>query len=314
MRIEQLQQIIQTDNKKSISEAAKSLSISQPQLSNSLKNLEAKLGYKIFRRNKAGLMPTCQGNEVLKLARELITNVEAMKMIASDEADLVGNLSLSLGSAFFNAFASKLLIRFYQKYPNVKLVITEASAHDVIEKVATRTCLLGVTGWRNDQNNAMQQIMDGRNIAYEEVIKDEFAVIVGNQHPLTTKKIVRLSDLEEVTIIDYLGITEKFLRISGFRPKENQSIKVYDREVLKYMISVNRGIAIAPRFFSLNDLYFERGLLNFREIEDLTGKIKVTMFIIYSKSEPLSFLDKQLIEMIKESVISDHRSNVTGEM
>jgi len=300
MRIEQLQHIIEIDNKKSISEAAKTFFMSQPQLSHSVKNLEAELGYKIFRRNKAGLIPTSQGKEVLALAREIINNVEEMKTIGSREADLAGNLSLTLGPAVFNAFASQLIEHFYQMYPNVNLMITEDPAQEVIEKVATRTCLLGVTGWPDEQDDTMRMLLDGRNIAYEEVIKDYFSLLVGNQHPLATKDVVTLSDLEDMTLVDYYGITENFIRMFGIRPK-NPAIVVYNREVLKSIIAANEGIAVFPRFFFFDDLYFERGLLNVRAIENATDQMKVTMYLIYSRVESLSPLAKQLIKMIIET-------------
>ncbi|MBC2727191.1 LysR family transcriptional regulator [Desulfosporosinus sp.] len=308
MRIEQLQHIIEIDNKKSISEAAKTFFMSQPQLSHSVKNLEAQLGYKIFRRNKAGLIPTAQGKEVLGLAREIINNVEEMKTIGSREADLTGNLSLSLGPAVFNAFGSQIIEGFYQMYPNVNLMITEDIALEVIEKVANRTCLVGVTGWPDEQDDTRKMLLDASNIAYQEVIKDYFGLIVGNQHPLAKKEVVTLADLEEMTFVDYYGFTEGFLRMFGIKPK-NQSIFVYNREVLKSIIAANEGIAIFPRFFLLNDIYLEQGLLNIRGIENITDRMKVTMYLIYSRVEPLSPLAKQLIKMIIETIRETmHRS------
>ncbi len=309
MRIEQLEHIIEIDNKKSISKAARTFFMSQPQLSHSIKNLEEELGYKIFRRNKAGLIPTCQGKEVLVMAREIINNVEEMKTIGSGEADLTGNLSLTLGPAVFNAFASQLIERFYQLYPNVNLRITEDSALEVIEKVATRTCLLGITGWPDEQDDTMRMLLKGRNIAYQEVIKDYFGLIVGNQHPLATKEIVTLADLEGMTFVDYHGLTENFLRMFNITPK-NEPIIVYNREVLKSIIAANEGFAIFPRFFFYNDQYFERGLLNVRAIENVTDQMKVTMYLIYSGAESLSPLAKQLIKMIIETSRENlHRSS-----
>lgn len=300
MRIEQLKHIIEIGNKQSISEAAKTFFMSQPQLSHSIKNLEAELGYKIFRRNKAGLVPTCQGREILALAREIINNVEEMKTIGSKEADLAGNLSLTLGPAVFNAFASQLIEGFYKMYPNVNLMITEDTVQEVIEKVANKTCLLGVTGWPDVQDDTMKMLLDARNIAYQEVIKDYFGLIVGNQHPLAKKEVVTLADLEEMTFVDYYGITEGFLRTFGIKPK-HQSIVVYNREILKSVIAANEGIAIFPRFFLFNDIYYDRGLLNMRGIENVTDQMKVTMYLIYSRAEPLSPLTKQLIKMIIET-------------
>lgn len=302
MRLEQLHHIIEINNKRSISEAARTFFMGQPQLSHSLKDLEAELGYRIFRRNKAGLIPTCQGKEVIELAREIINSVEEMRTIASGQANLIGNLSLALGTAVFNAFAAPLLERFNQIYPNANLMVTEGSASEVIEKVATRTCMMGVTGWPDNQDETMRKILDSQNIAYEEVAKDLFRLIVGSQHPLAQKENITLADLEGMTFIDYCGMTQKFLRMLNIQLPENQSILVYDRQVMKAIIALNQGIAIFPRFFSINDDYFKQGVLNMRAFEDEKDNMKVTMYLIYSREEPLPLLAQRLMDMVKKTI------------
>lgn len=299
MRIEQLQHVIEIDNKKSISEAAKTFFMSQPQLSHSLKSLETELGYKIFRRNKEGLIPTAQGKEVLKLAREIINNVEEMKTIGSREADLAGNLSLTLEPAVFNAFASQLIQRFYKMYPNANLMITEDMPLDVIENVANGTCVLGVTGWPDEQDETRKQLLDAQNIAYHEVMKDYFGLLVGDGHPLARKEVITLADLEDMTFVDYHGFTESYLRMFGIKPKK-PSLIVYNREILKSVIAAKEGIAIFPRCFSFNDLYFQQGLLKVRGIEKITDQVKMTTYLIYCRVGRLSPLTKQLIRMIIE--------------
>ncbi|AFQ43865.1 LysR family transcriptional regulator [Desulfosporosinus meridiei] len=299
MRIEQLQHVIEIDNKKSISKAAKTFFMSQPQLSHSVKTLETELGYKIFRRNKEGLIPTAQGKEVLKLAREIINNVEEMKTIGSREGDLAGNLSLTLEPAVFNAFASQLVKRFYNMYHNANLMITEDMPLSVIENVANGTCALGVTGWPDEQDETRKQLLDAQNIAYHDVLKDYFGLMVGDRHPLSQKEVITLRDLEDMTFVDYNGFTESYLRMFGIKPKK-PSIIVYNREVLKSVIAANEGIAIFPRCFSFNDIYFQQGLIKIRGIEKVTDQVKMTMYLLYYRAGHLSPLTKQLIRMIIE--------------
>ncbi len=302
MRLEQLQHIIEVYNKKSISEAARTFLISQPQLSHSIKQLESELGYKIFRRNNTALIPTSQGKEVLALAQELINYVEEVKTYAKGTSVLYGNISLALGPAVFNAFASPLITYVHQHYPNVNLAITEDCAKDVIRKVEEGDSMLGITGWPKVQEHTQLKLLDSKNIAYERVLDTTFNVIVGNKHPLAQKKRVSLSDLQEVTFVDYYGMNEAFLRMSGIAPKNNQSLFVYDREMLKFILSNNRGVAIFPSVFALNDIYFKEGLLQLRPIDDIPDNINAFMYLIYFKNEPLSSLLEQFIKVIKEII------------
>ncbi|AFM01513.1 MULTISPECIES: LysR family transcriptional regulator [Desulfitobacterium] len=306
MRIEQLQHIIEINNKRSISEAAKTFFMGQPQLSHSMKNLEDELGYKIFRRNRAGLIPTCQGKEVVGLAREIINNMEELKSLASGKANLTGNLSLTLAPGVFNSYASCLITGFNGKYPNINLMITEDIDTAIIEKVATGTCLMGVTVWTSNYDETMRRLLDGSDIAYEEIIQDDLSLIVGNQHPLADKEIIRLSDLEGMTFVDYCGRYRNLLRICGINTTKSQFLIVYNREVMKMIIAKNQGIALFPRFFFYNDLFFEQGLLNYRTIEKGKDEIKMKMYLIYSRTKPLSHSARQLKKMLTETIVGNY--------
>ncbi len=136
MRTEQLAQIIEIAKKKSVSEAARSLAISQSQLSHSLKSLEYQLGYPLFRRTYQGMIPTSRGKEILRIAHEILDNLEEIKMIGSHKSELSGNLNLLLEPAVFNAFQAKVLVAFNQIHPNINLMISENSSEKIIIEVA----------------------------------------------------------------------------------------------------------------------------------------------------------------------------------
>ena len=81
MKTEQIALVLAISREQSISEAAKSLFISQPTASNMLKALEEELGYSLFVRSKAGIQPTDEGTEFLEYARTIERSVKAISQI-----------------------------------------------------------------------------------------------------------------------------------------------------------------------------------------------------------------------------------------
>ncbi|MGI1658958.1 MAG: LysR family transcriptional regulator [Desulfitobacterium sp.] len=305
MRIEQLQHIIEVNNKRSISEAAKTFFMGQPQLSHSVKNLEDELGYKIFRRNRTGLIPTCQGKEVISMAREMINSIEVLKSLAGGEANLTGNFSLVLAPGVFNSFASLLISRFHEKYPNVNLVLTEDIGIGIVDKVTTGACLMGVTVWTSNYDETMRRLLDEMDMTYEEIIEDDICLIIGTHHPLAAKESISLAELEDITIVDYCGRYRNSLRNCGIDTTKSEFLVVHNREVMKTIIARNLAVAIFPRFFFYNDLFFGQELLKYCALEGVTDEIKMKMCLVYSKTEPLSHSAKQLKEIIIDTIVDN---------
>lgn len=305
MRIEQLQHIIEINNKKSISEAAKTFFMGQPQLSHSVKNLEEELGYKVFRRSRAGLIPTCLGEEVIALAREIVNGIEEMKSLASGEANLTGNFSLILAPGVFNSFAGLLISRFHEKYPNVNLVLTEDISIGIVDKVAAGAGLMGVTVWTSEYDETMRKLLDEMDMAYEEIIEDDICLIIGANHPLAAKETISLAELERMTIVDYCGKYRNSLRSFGIDTTKSEILIVSNREVMKTIIAKNQAVAIFPRFFFYNDQFFEQGLLKYRVLEKVTDVIKMKMYLIYSQTETLSHSAKQLRRILMNTIVDN---------
>ena len=71
MTLRQLKYIIKIVESGSITEAAKQLFITQPSLSNAVKELETELGIEIFNRSAKGISLTVDGAEFLSYARQV---------------------------------------------------------------------------------------------------------------------------------------------------------------------------------------------------------------------------------------------------
>ena len=79
MTVQQLKYIVTVAETGSITEAAKQLFISQPSLSNAVKEIEKEIGIAIFLRSHAGITLTKEGMEFLGYARQVIQQMELLE-------------------------------------------------------------------------------------------------------------------------------------------------------------------------------------------------------------------------------------------
>jgi Transcriptional regulator len=79
MTLQQLRYVIAVVNYGSISEGAKQLFISQPSLSNAIKELEKELGIEIFHRTPRGVTLSSEGTEFLSYARQVVEQAELLE-------------------------------------------------------------------------------------------------------------------------------------------------------------------------------------------------------------------------------------------
>lgn len=75
MHIEQLEYIVEVTKTGSLSVASKNLHITQSALSQSIKQLEAEIGVKIFRRSSQGTIPTDEGKILIQKAKEVLNSL-----------------------------------------------------------------------------------------------------------------------------------------------------------------------------------------------------------------------------------------------
>ena len=78
MTLQQLKYMITVAENGSITEAAKTLYISQPSLSEAIKEVEKEAGITIFIRRRSGAVPTKEGMEFLGYARQVLEQMDIL--------------------------------------------------------------------------------------------------------------------------------------------------------------------------------------------------------------------------------------------
>ena len=98
MTLQQLKYVIEVARSRSISKAAQNLFISQPSLSNALKELEKEMGITIFSRTNKGIMITTEGSEFLGYARQVVEQAELLENRYTQTQSNRSSISLYLPS------------------------------------------------------------------------------------------------------------------------------------------------------------------------------------------------------------------------
>ena len=138
MRIQQLHYIIKIVETGSMNEAAKQLFITQPSLSNAVRDLEREMGIDIFIRNPKGITLTKDGVEFLSYARQVVeqTNLLEERYKSHTETRELFSVSSQHYAFVVNAFVSLLKRADMTRY---ELFLRETRTYEIIEDVKKST-------------------------------------------------------------------------------------------------------------------------------------------------------------------------------
>ena len=134
----------------SMNKAAESLYISQPSLTNAIKDLEKEIGITVFLRTSKGVIPTKEGEEFLLYARQLYQQYD----LIHQKYIKTGNIKRKFGvSTQHYSFAVKAFVETVQRFDtlNYEFAIRETKTFDVIQDVGNFKSEIGLL-YLNDFN------------------------------------------------------------------------------------------------------------------------------------------------------------------
>ena len=134
MNLRQIETFLAVIEEGTFSAGATRLKVSQPTVSKLIDSLERGLGYKLFRRMGARVVPTDQG---MALYREMTRVKRGFDLLLDQAGDLKGNsggrLVIGVGSALAPAFMPALIARFLARHPEAHVTFEADGARYLIE-------------------------------------------------------------------------------------------------------------------------------------------------------------------------------------
>lgn len=194
MTLQQLKYVLAVASKGSINEAAKSLFISQPSLSNAIKELEQELKINIFVRTNRGMTLTNDGFEFIGYARQVIQQYEMLEEKYIE--DKYSKQHFCVSTQHYG-FAANAFISLIQQYGGDKyeFTIRETKTFEIIDDVKTLRSEIGIIYLSNYNKTVIQKLIRESNLKFLSLIKAKPHIFISENHPLANKKLVSLEDL-----------------------------------------------------------------------------------------------------------------------
>ncbi|HWL26088.1 MAG TPA: LysR family transcriptional regulator, partial [Ureibacillus sp.] len=119
---------------KNITKTAEKLFISQPALSNRLKQIEKEFGTKIVVRGRNGIQFTPEGEYLAKNADKVISLHKNIKEnIMNMNQNVTGTLRIASSNVFTRYKMPAVLKRFQEIFPNIEFQITTGLSKDIFQ-------------------------------------------------------------------------------------------------------------------------------------------------------------------------------------
>src|ERR671938_56171 len=173
--------------RKSFSQAAERLGVTQPAVSLQIRTLEKRLGTQLLDRSGRRVEPTEAGLRLYRNAQRLLAVEEQLleEVRAGDDATvLTGRLELGASTGPGGTVLPRLLCEFQRLHPDVAVALSVSDTQSVVERVARRELELGVVGAARRH----------RGVVFEPFFRDEVVLVCPPGHPFAGQTI-SLDDL-----------------------------------------------------------------------------------------------------------------------
>lgn len=178
----------------SLNKASETLLIAQPNISRSIKELEADLGITIFTRTAKGMIPTPEGEEFIGYAKGILKQIDDVELLYKHGAQRKQKFSLSVPNACYISQA------FAEFSKNVKggaaeISYKETNSQQTIQSVLNGDCKLGVIRYAEGFDKYFKIMLEEKGLCYETVAEFPRLLTLRRDHPLAQREEVTLADL-----------------------------------------------------------------------------------------------------------------------
>lgn len=298
MRIQQLEYLERIVEAGSINEAAKRLFLTQPSLSNAVKELENEMGIQIFQRSSGGISLTAEGREFMTYSKQILDQVNLMNERYKNGQQRKQSFSVSAQHYAFVVHAFVELIKSVNA-SEYQFTLRETETQNIFNDRAQFKSELGILYTNGFNQKIMQRLFKENNLVFTPLFVAKPHIFVSRYNPLTSKSSVNLSDLEDFPYLSYeqgevnsFYFSEEILSTLSHK----KSIKVSDRAtIFNLMVGLN-GYTISSGIISskLNDDKIVAIPLN---VDD-----DITMGWLKHRQVELSPLAERYLTMLKEHI------------
>jgi DNA-binding transcriptional LysR family regulator len=244
MDTRQLQAFCAVVEKKSFSQAAEQLGVTQPAVSLQVRALEQRLGQSLLDRSGRRVEPTEAGRRLYRSAQRMLALEEQLlDEVGADDGRLTGTLAIGASTGPGAHLVPLLLCDFQREHPDLHVALSIWDTQTVIDRVVDRQLELGVVG----------ALRRHRSLEFEPLVRDEIVLAVPPDHDAAGGTI-SLDELKEETLIvmqegaGVRQVVEEELRRAGLRLRGVEpKLELGLQESVKSAVAAGYGVAFISR-------------------------------------------------------------------
>jgi DNA-binding transcriptional LysR family regulator len=273
MDTRQLAAFVAVVERRSFSQAAERLGVTQPAVSLQVRALEKRLGTQLLDRSGRRVEPTEAGLRLYRGAQRLLSLEEQLldELAGEGEGELGGELQIGASTGPAAIVVPLLLCEFQRAHPGVKISLTVSDTQSVVERVAARELELGIVGAARRH----------RSVRFEPFFDDEVILACPPGHPFAGRT-VSLDELRgENVIVMQEGagvrqIVEDELRALGKRLRDlDVHLELGLQESVRSAVQAGYGVAFISR--SAVEPELAAGALTSAKVEGLDARREISL-------------------------------------
>lgn len=240
MLLSQLEALVETARQRNLSRAAEILHVTQPALTARLHGLEAELGTSLFTRGRRGMALTDAGRAFLPYAERSLAAIEdGSTMLEELRRGGTGELVLGAAPGVGTYVLPRLLVRFTDRHPRVRLSVRTGHSEEILEMALRREIDLGLV-----------RELRHPDIESRTLYEDELVLVAHAGHPLADAGTLELTALTDERLIlfdrtsSYYDLTNAYFRAAGVSPSGVMELDNID--AAKQMVGQGLGVAFLP--------------------------------------------------------------------
>ncbi|MBQ2745211.1 MAG: LysR family transcriptional regulator [Lachnospiraceae bacterium] len=275
----------------SLTQAAEIMCISQPAVSQAIKQLEMLIGGKLFLRTAKGVKLTPEGEVLYKYVKEGYETISLGEKKFRQLLDVDnGEIKIGASDMTLQFYLLPYLERFHDKYPNIKVNVANAPTPETLHQLQLGTIDFAVVSMPFEKKD---------NIDVLPVRKLETIFVAGNDFRRLKDKVNPLTEIENLPIICLEKNTstrrsiDEFLGDHGVMMEPEFELATSDM-IVQFAVR-NLGVGCVVKDFA--EKYLESGELFIARFDkNIPDR---DMCIVTDNKNPMSVAGKKLLEMLK---------------
>jgi DNA-binding transcriptional LysR family regulator len=259
--------------RRSFSQAADRLGVTQPAISLQVRALEKRLGTQLLDRSGRRVEPTEAGWRLYRGAQRMLALEDQLvaDVAASADGAIAGDLVLGASTGPAAVALPLVLGEFQRLHPEVRVFLTVSDTHSVVERVAARELELGIVGAARRH----------RGVRFEPFFSDQVILACPSGHPFADRTI-GLDELREAPLIlmqegaGVRQIVEDALRKQGVKLRDlDVRLELGLQESVRRAVEAGYGVTFISRTAVESDL--AAGRLDEARVEGLDATREISL-------------------------------------